>query len=126
MNSEEVKANGNFNRVSSSSNRQGQNNRSKEMVERNRFSNSHKMEWDGKQVPYDWKAVLGNYCHFLTKFETSEVKEYQKIYYIGHRAKKKEKIELYDNGDGDIGKIEEIEEVRRLNMNVNNKLGGSV
>ena len=34
-----------------------------------------------------------DYPHLLTKYEQTEVKEFKKIYYIGQKAKKREKID---------------------------------
>jgi hypothetical protein len=60
-----------------------------------------KKKWDETKVPYSSDSVLLSYSHLLTRYEQSEIKEYKKIYYIGHRAKKTEKIdwneEKFDN-----------------------------
>lgn len=47
--------------------------------------------WNEKNLPVRGEYVLEQYGHYLTRAEREEIKEYRKkVYYIGHRAKKRE------------------------------------
>ena len=58
-----------------------------------RSAERKKLVWNQKSIPLDNFHVLDNYGHYLTKFEQTEIKEYKKIYYVGHKAEKSERID---------------------------------
>lgn len=68
-----------------------------------RSAQRKKIPWNEKSIPYDWQFVLENYSHYLTRYEQIEIKEYKKIYYVGHKADKRERIDSpipqFDNAE---------------------------
>lgn len=68
-----------------------------------RSAQRKKISWNDKNIPYDSQYVIENYSHFLTRYEQIEIKEYKKIYYIGHKADKRERIDSptpqFDNAE---------------------------
>jgi hypothetical protein len=42
----------------------------------------------------DWEYAVERYGHLLTRHERSEIREYKKVYYLGHRAAKRQRIDL--------------------------------
>jgi hypothetical protein len=58
-----------------------------------RSAEKKKNVWNEKSLPIDNQYVLDNYSHYLTKYEQQEIREYKKVYYVGHKAAKSEFIE---------------------------------
>ena len=52
------------------------------------------MPWNEKYLPMDNQYVVENYSHYLTKYEQQEIREYKKVYYVGHKAAKSENPDL--------------------------------
>ena len=53
-----------------------------------RSAEKKKNVWNEKHLPVDNEYVAHQYGHYLTRYEQHEIKQYKKVYYIGHKAAK--------------------------------------